>query len=187
MCLGLSTAAMAGGRNAADYPLRVHIFQYNAHSHYYRTGSMGPSSLDEVDGEGRANLYENGAPRGFDFSYRCSDRLRGSPGYETFPARWKKQDREIEVLLPEFGKPGEMESCGLKVLMKETAYYRHDGGLDEVPIAKFKDWMDKHQYDPEKGKNLPVAATPSGSGTQQPAPAVITVPQPSAPVQVPPN
>jgi hypothetical protein len=154
-CL-LSLPALAGGHNAADYPLRVHIYQYNSHSHYYH------QSLDVADGEGRANLYENGQPRGFDFSYQCSDRLRSSPGYETYLARWKKPGRTLEILLPQFGKPGAMDGCELKVEMKESmAYYKHNGLLNEEPAAVFKQWMDKHDYDPEHGKNEPVKAAPA--------------------------
>ena len=153
-CL-LALPAFAGGHNPADYPLRVHVFQFNSHSHYYH------QALDVVDGEGRANLYENGQPRGFDFSYRCSDRLRTSAGYETYLARWKKQDRTLEILLPQFGKPGAMDGCELKVEMKESmAYYKHNGLLNEEPAAVFKQWMDKHQYDPEHGKNEPVSTAP---------------------------
>jgi hypothetical protein len=79
--------AWAGKWSAADYPLRVHIFQFNAHSHYYNR------VLDAVDGEGRANLYENGQPN--DFSYQCGARLMVSPGFETYLARWKKPGREL--------------------------------------------------------------------------------------------
>ena len=53
-------------------------------------GYGGVRTLDDVDGEGRANLYENSQPRGFDFKYVCDERLMNSMGYETFPARWKK-------------------------------------------------------------------------------------------------
>jgi hypothetical protein len=159
-CFLIATAPLAAGRNMADYPLRVHIYQYNAHSHYY-----GPTrTLDEVDGEGRANLYENGAPRGFEFSYRCGDRLRASPGYETYMARWKKSGRTLEVLLPQFGKPGAFDSCEMQVDMKDSVYFKHNGMLDEEPAAKFKEWMARHQYDPEKGKNLPVEDAPAATG-----------------------
>jgi hypothetical protein len=173
-CLLLSTVVLAGGHNAADYPLRVHIFNFNSHSHYYGT----TRTLDWVDGEGRANLYENGEPRGFDFSYRCGERLRGSAGYETYPARWKKQNQSLEILLPQFGKPGAYDACEMKVEMKDAVYYRHNGGLDEEPAAVFKQWMDRHEYDPEHGKNEPVtpaparpaAAAPGASAPQQTAP-----------------
>jgi hypothetical protein len=54
------------------------------------------------------------------------------------------------------GKPGEMSSCDLKVEMKETVYFRHNGSLNEESAAAFKAWMKKHDYDPEHGRNLPV-------------------------------
>jgi hypothetical protein len=163
-CLLFSPIAHAGKINPADYPLRVHIFAYNGHSHYY------DHSLDMVDGEGRANLYENGEPKGFDFSYRCSDRLRVSPGFETYVARWKKPGQTLEILLPVFGKPGAGEGCDLKVLMKDTAYVRHNGMLGEEPASAFKEWMVKHQYDPEHGMNQPVNLQ-SSQPQAPPAPA----------------
>jgi hypothetical protein len=162
ICLGTSTIVRAAGHNLTDYPLRVHIFQFNSHSHYYQR------SLDMVDGEGRANLYENSEPRGFDFSYHCGDRLMVSSGFETYPARWKKPGQSIEVLQPVFGKPGAFEACEMKVEMKETAYYKHNGLLNEEPIAVFKAWMEKRQYDPEHGKNEP-----------QPAPVPANAPAPA--------
>ena len=165
LCLLVATVAWAGKWSAADYPLRVHIFQFNAHSHYYYR------SLDAVDGEGRANLYENGQPLGFDFGYYCGSRIMVSPGYETYLARWKKPGRELEILLPTLGgKPGEMNSCDLNVTLKDgMAYHKHNGLLDEEPAAKFKDWMVRHQYDPEHGLNEPVNA-PAESSPEGAAP-----------------
>jgi hypothetical protein len=162
ICALLSTTAFGGGHNAADYPLRVHIFEHNSHSHYYHR------TLDWVDGEGRANLFENGEPRGFDYSYRCSDRLRNSPGYETYMARWKKRDQTLEILLPKLGNPSATESCDLKVEMKDIAYYRHGNTLDTEPPTAFKQWMEEHQYDPEHGKNEPVTVAPKHAGANAP-------------------
>jgi hypothetical protein len=157
-CLLLSSPALAGGHKPADFPLRVHIFRHNSHSHYCN------HVLDGVDGEGRANLFESGEPRGFDYAYRCGDRLMNSPGYETYMARWKKKDRTLEILSPVMGKPGAMESCELKVEMKDVAYYKHGGTVDTEPTAVFKQWMEKHQYDPEHGKEEPVMTTPGPTG-----------------------
>jgi hypothetical protein len=182
LCVGLFlvTAAWAMKWNAADYPLRVHIFQFNAFSHYYRPGGGAYGTLENVDGEGRADLYENGEPKGFDFSYQCSARIMVSPGYETYVARWRKPGRELTILLPVLGgKPGDMSECDLRVTLKEdTVYYKHNGLLDEEPTAKFKDWMVKHQYDPEHGLNqpvnLPAVAAPGGAApqaAQPPSPA----------------
>ena len=148
-------SAAAAKWKTSDYPLRVHIFEHNGYSHYTH------QSLDAVDGEGRANLYENGWPHGFDFAYRCGERLRNSIGYETYMARWKKQGRVLEILLPELGgKPGAMESCELQVTMKEGAYYKHNGLVNEESQQQFKDWMTKHQYDPERGLDQPVKPEP---------------------------
>jgi hypothetical protein len=118
-----------------------------------------------VDGEGRANLFENGQPRGFDYGYQCGERLRNSPGYETYLARWKKRDQTLEILLPRMGKPGAMEACEPRVEMKDIAYYRNGDTVDTEPTAVFKQWMEKHDYDPEHGKNQPVAAAPEPAGT----------------------
>jgi hypothetical protein len=40
----------------------------------------------------------------------------------------------------------------------------------EIPAAKFKEWMVKYQYDPEHGKEVPVAPDPEspGAGTSVP-------------------
>jgi hypothetical protein len=164
VCALLSTTAFAGGRSEADYPLRVHIFQHNSHSHYSH------QVLESVDGEGRANLFENGQPRGFDYSYRCGERLRNSPGYETYLARWKKQDQTLEILLPKMGKPGAMEACEVRVEMKDFAYYKHDGTVDTEPATAFKQWMEKNQYDPEYGKTEPITADPQPAGAGANAP-----------------
>jgi hypothetical protein len=167
-CLSILIAANAGKLNMADFPLRVHIFGFNGAAHYYA------GSLNSVDGERRANLYENGEPRGFDFSYNCADRLRMSPGFETYMARWKKPGKTLEILLPVFGKPDASETCDLKVLMKDTAYMRRNGLLGEEPASVFKDWMIKHKYDPEHGLNQPerlpgdqpqVAQPPNGAAS----------------------
>lgn len=164
VCVLLSTAALAA-RNPADYPLRVHIFAHSSVSHYWGPG--GARSLDAVDGEGRANLYENGEPRGLDFRYDCGSRMMNSMGYETYPARWKKPGKELQILLPADGG-----ACNLKVDVKpNVVYHRHNGNLEEEPAARFKEWMVKHQYDPEHGLDLPVAAAPEPKPAQAPAAA----------------
>ncbi len=157
-CALLSTAVQATSHNSADYPLRVHIFSHNGVSHYYWR------SLDEVDGEGRANLYENGEPKAMDFRYHCDNRLMNSAGYETYVAKWKKSGVELQILLPAGGG-----KCDLRVDVKpNVVYVRHNGSLNEEPAVKFKQWMMKHEYDPEHGKDLPVFPEPAGAGTSAP-------------------
>jgi hypothetical protein len=157
-------AALCAAQNQklAEYPLRVHIFRRNETTFYHMRVAEG------AKGEGRANLFENGEPRGMDFQFDCAERLQTSSGFETFPAKWKKQNQELEVLMPEFGKPDKYDKCKFKVQMKDFAYMQHNGVLGTEPIERFKEWMLKHDYDPEHGKNTPTVNQPAGQATQAP-------------------
>jgi hypothetical protein len=169
----LVSTAFAGKFNSADFPLRVHIVARNGIRHYYHMGGTTSSSLDAVDGLGQGNVFENGQPLGFDFNYECGQPITPQTAYDTFMARWRKPSRELEIIMPVMGgRPGEMNSCVLKVNMKaETVYIRRNGDISEEPAAEFKAWMVKHEYDPEHGKDAPVnltAAKPtSGEGPSQ--------------------
>lgn len=151
----LPASVFAKKVTAADYPLRVHIIFRNGIRHY--RGGAGVSSLTRVDGMGEANLFENSQPLGFDFTYNCDQPLTPQPAFETFMAKWKKQGRSIEIVMPIIGgKPGEVDSCELKVTMKQdTVYLRRNGRVVEGSAAQFKQWMTNHQYDPEHGQNQP--------------------------------
>jgi hypothetical protein len=172
-CLLLAIPAIAGKYKPDDFPLRVHIVERNGIRHYYHPGYWaGGAQLDKVDGLGAANLFENGQPLGFDFNYVCGDPLTPQRGYETFMARWKKQGREQEILMPKMGgKPDDMNSCELKVAMKQdTVYIKRNGQVSEEPAARFKQWMVNHQYAPEHGMNEPVLprnAQRQGNGDDQ--------------------
>lgn len=140
-----STQVVADSKNPADYPLRVHVYQTRWQNH--------PGGV--VDGEGRANLFEHGQPRAFDYTFHCPELFRASMGWETYPAKWLKRDGELEMLIPVAGQPGAHRECMLKVVMKSAAYYKRNGQLNEEPATVFKEWMEKHNYDPEHGKNQP--------------------------------
>jgi len=155
--LAVPVLLVAESHNPADYPLRVHIFGRNQTTFYHNR------QADEAKGEGRANLFENGEAKGVDFQYECDHRLQTSSGFETFPAKWKKPGAELVVLLPEFGKPGSYDTCKFKVEMKDFAYYMRNGQLGSEPTTVFKQWMVKHEYDPEHGKNMPVPVA-AGAG-----------------------
>ncbi len=156
----LPSNLLASKRNPADFPLRVHVYECN------QIIQMGPSGgINFVDGTGRANLIENGEPKGFDFSFRCLDHVNYSSGYETYLARWKKPNAVLEILVPVMGKPNATNACELKVALKDgLVYHTHNGRLLEQPAAIYKKWMEKVQFDPEHGKNEPISpatATPA--------------------------
>ena len=146
----LCLAAPAAPNGLADYPLRVHVYEQKWHKH--------PNGF--IDGDGRANLFEHSQPRAFDYTFNCSELFRASMGWETYPAKWRSRDGELDILIPVMGKPGAHSECILKVVMKNAAYYKRNGQLNEEPASAFKEWMEKHQYDPEHGKNQPTGLEP---------------------------
>jgi hypothetical protein len=165
-CMAFSTVVLAGGADPADYPLRVNILTYTSHSRHARESKAFSDAPDYLDGLGQGDLFENGVPRGFTFTYSCIDALRASSGYETFPARWKKADKTVTVLLPEPGKPWNWVACDLRTEMRPgMAYFWHEGSVVEKASTVLKDWMVKHQWDPENGKDQPVDAEPGSSSS----------------------
>jgi hypothetical protein len=180
-CLLFSTMVLAKGPDPADYPLRVHVLKNSARSRHSREGKSSSDTLDYLDGEGGADLFEAGQPTGFQFKYSCIEPLKASEAYATYPARWKKRDKTVEILIPQAGKPWNMETCDLQVATRPgLAYFWNpdDDRVVEESAAKFKEWMVRHQYDPEKDMDEPIGldndpSGPEGSGSsssQQPPP-----------------
>jgi len=163
-CLLFSSVALnAESRNPGDYPLRIRILGQRQTVFYQRR------ELDEAKGEGRANLFENSEAHAVDFIFDCSEKLKASFGYETYPAKWKKQNRELTVLLPVFGKSNSYWTCNLKTDVKDYVYGTHNGRIGSEPVEAFKAWMVKHDYDPEHGKNVPTRSEPQAGGDDKSA------------------
>jgi hypothetical protein len=164
LCLLFSSAALnAESKNPADYPLRIHVFGQNQTTFYHMR------SIEESKGEGRANLFANGEAKGLDFNFDCSQKLKASFGYETYPAKWKKPNQELTLLLPVFGKSNSYFTCNIKTDLKDYVYITQNGRMVSEPTPAFKTWMIKHDYDPEHGKNVPVKLAPQAAATPQSA------------------
>ena len=162
--LALSPVMRAAGPDPDDYPLRVHILQVNSQAPSKRDSKSFTGMQDYIEGEGHADLFEHGEPQGFEFHNSCIDKLEVDGGYGTIPARWKKKDKTLVILVPQKGKPWNMEGCELQVGMRPgLAYFWTEDSVVEEAAAKFKEWMVKHQYDPEKGLDQPLDVEP-GSG-----------------------
>jgi hypothetical protein len=83
--------------------------------------------------------------------------MTASAGYQTFPARWKKREAVLEILLPQKGKPDSLDSCEMQPDMSAgQAYFWKNGGVAQEPSAQLKAWMVKHKFDPENGAEEPV-------------------------------
>jgi hypothetical protein len=161
MCAAISPDARAGNHNPSDYPLRVQVLMFRGQSHFFAGSAM---AWDE--GEGRGNLYENGEPGAMDFKVKCQDRMRVSNGFGTFMARWKKLKENLEILIPDREKPQSTWTCELKVEMKAgIVYVAEPKGLATVSSAAYKQWMQRAQFDPEHGKNVPVGVATSDRKT----------------------
>jgi hypothetical protein len=169
LCLALFVAVSVNGasKNPADYPLRLHIFDVNQTTFFHNR------SVDQVGGDGRGNLFENSEARGADFSFSCGEKVRPSFGFETYPARWKKQNEELVVLFPVFGKSNAYFTCNLKLQLKTYAYLRLNGRMESMPTAQYKAWMVRNDYDPEHGKEAPTRMKPQRPPDPGPPSAII--------------
>ncbi len=168
----MSAGMVAESKNAADYPLRLHIFGRSETTFYHWRDA------EEAKGDGRADLYEGGEAHGVDFNYACDYKLRPSFGYETYPARWKKPGKKLVVLLPVFGESGKFFTCEFDTDVKDFAYARGRNGLHSEPVAQFKLWMQRHDYDPEHGKDVPVRGGADAEEPPMPPAAGAAAPQP---------
>jgi hypothetical protein len=168
LCLLLAVPTLrAESKKASDYPLRIHVYGRNETTFYY--GRVE----EEAKGEGRANLFENSVAHGVDFSFDCSEKLKASFGYSTYPAKWKKPGRELVVLIPVFGESNTYSTCSLKTDVKDFVYARHDGKLRSESVDKYHAWMLKHDYDPEHGKEAPVNVAASEAEPSGPAESAV--------------
>ena len=176
--LSFAASGLAESHNPADYPLRVHIFRRSETTFYHNR------QAEEAKGEGRANLFENGKPKGIDFQFECDEKLQTSSGFETYPAKWKKPGQELVILQPKFGESS-FNTCHLKIMVKDFVYVTHSGNLTTEPADVFEQWMARHAYDPEHGKSTPVqsATTSQDHDRLDPVPATTTAPRPPAPPQ----
>jgi hypothetical protein len=168
-CLALSADARAAGPDPSNYPLRVHVLKFVSRTAQPKNKTTTSDDPNYTDGMGIADLFENGQPRGFEFNYSCTEPMKASGGYGTYPARWKKREKTLEILLPRVGKPWELQTCDLNAeLISGLVFVWNNDKVAEESAAAFRDWMVKHQYDPENGKDEPVIL--AGESTDGPTP-----------------
>ena len=122
-CLVFSTVVLAKAPDPADYPLRVHILMNTARLRHDREGRPFQTRRSIWMGRGGADLFEEGQPMGFQFKYICVDPLRVFGVNATYPARWKKRGKTLEILVPEPGKPWNLEGCDLQVELRPGLAY----------------------------------------------------------------
>jgi len=105
----LALSQVVGGpTQVADpaYPIHVRILGRNV---------AGTSKI-----WGRGDIFEP-TEQGFDYETDCSIVFMRSEGEERYSARWKKQDKELEILVSRIGT-GKTDKCVLKVDLKPFIY-----------------------------------------------------------------
>ncbi len=97
-----------------DYPLRVRVLSSDRHQERH-------SGLDYTNSYGSANIL--GSPNvGLDYTSTCGGGfLRNAESGESYQGKWKKQDREIEILVVETGQ-NRPEKCKIDVTLKPAPY-----------------------------------------------------------------
>ena len=97
-----------------DYPLKVRVLSSDRHQERH-------SGLTYTNSYGSANLL--GTPNvGLDYTSTCEGGfLHNQEGGEFYQGRWKKQDREIEILVVETGH-NNPEKCKIEVTLKPAPY-----------------------------------------------------------------
>jgi hypothetical protein len=168
-CLAFAAGARAAGPDPSNYPLRVHVLKFTSQSPQPKNKTTTSDDPNYTDGMGIADLFENGQPQGFEFNYSCTEPMKASSGYGTYPARWKRRGKILEILLPRAGKPWELQTCDLNAeLINGMVFCWKNSKVAEESAAMLMDWMVKHQYDPENGKDEPVIL--AGESTDGPTP-----------------
>lgn len=92
-----------------QFPLHVEVIQTQATAR--RNGSTG---------FGRGNLLGSPA-KGIDFTYECSAAILNTNKNEFYQARWKKQDRRLELLMQRIGSD-HLDKCDIDISYKAHPY-----------------------------------------------------------------
>lgn len=97
-----------------DYPLKVRVLTSDRHQERH-------SSLIYTNSYGSANIL--GTPNvGLDYTSTCAGGfIHNQESGEYYQGKWKKQDREIEILVVETGQ-NHPEKCKIDVTLKPAPY-----------------------------------------------------------------
>jgi len=95
-----------------EYPVHLQILLTKANGNRYG-----------FSGFGRGNIL--GPPvQGVDFTYACSTPMLDNSHNEFYQARWKKQDRKLEILMQRVGSD-HLDKCDLDIALKSVPYKGH--------------------------------------------------------------
>ena len=116
-----------------NYPLRVRILTRNISPEWQERGPLAHNGMRT---SGQADLFGGAyAEQGFDYETTCDEILHGD---ERYSARWKSQDRELEMLVSKVGS-GKSIKCSVKTDLQQFTYEFENGTTGPVvtkPLGK---------------------------------------------------
>jgi hypothetical protein len=88
--------------------------------------------------QGQGNIFDGSTVHAFDFKYENARVIRYTGPNQTYPARWKKPQRELEVRTPLAGHEGKFVVCVMKVTVHEGVYMGSGASITEVSQADYQ-------------------------------------------------
>jgi len=126
----LAPAMLLTAKDTSDYPLKVELLANNWHS--YRPFPYREPTNFRYRVTGRGNVSDGATMHALDFTYDCSLHVPLTLAGETYLARWKKPQLQIEVLVPKNGKDAKYDTCDIQTTVHESVFVRSGQGLIEV-------------------------------------------------------
>jgi len=131
----LFPAVAPSAKDLSDYPLKVEILM-NHYDRYRPRPVRDPYYwLYRVNGQG--NVMDGSTVHAFDFKYENYRVIRFTAPNQTYPAKWKKPQRELEVLAPDIGHEGKYITCDMDTTVHEGVYAGRGSGIREVSQADY--------------------------------------------------
>ncbi len=87
---------------------------------------------------GQGNIIDGSAEHAFDFKYENTQVARHTLANQSYPARWKKPQQELELLMPDVGYPGKYFACELDTLVCKGVYVQSSQGVVEISQEDYK-------------------------------------------------
>jgi hypothetical protein len=118
------------GKDPANYPLKVYIFQVAWGSHNTR--------YNEYRATGRGNVWDAETVHGFDFTYDCSFPVRRTARNQPYLAKWKKGQVRLDLLAARIGANDKYEECELQTRVVPGVYVVSENSISELSQDEFK-------------------------------------------------
>jgi hypothetical protein len=128
------------------YPLRLRVLSRNS--------SRGPYGVTTW---GRADLYDGQKEQAVDYEADCDEVVMVTSGEERYGARWKKQDKQLEILLSRMGT-GKVDRCTIKTDLKPFIYGFDHG---EIVTRPMPDASATSPSSPSSSTSPPPSSSPS--------------------------